>query len=146
MGGNDARRIGPEPARTPAGITETAANLDALRRLAATRTEADEARIAAFPGFQQGLSTWRNADLVAIGDVIRSRPELKVDPQSCLGNPPDPELPGPDGLHPSLAGHQAIAQAVIERLTAREHVAPGAQAAIASARRPARDGCRFTHV
>lgn len=127
VGGNDAKRIGPEPTKTLVGIAETAANLDALRRLAAAKTEAewvwitpgtiDEARIAAFPGFQQGLSTWRNADLLAIGDEIRARPERVVDLQSRFGNPPDPDLLGPDGLHPSLAGQQVIARAIIEHLT-----------------------------
>lgn len=127
VGGNDARRIGPDPAKTLVGIAETAANLDALRQLAAAQTEAewvwitpatvDEGRIAAFPGFQQGQSMWRNADLLAIGDEIRSRPEPVVDLQSRFGNPPAPDLLGPDGLHPSLAGHQAITRAVVERLT-----------------------------
>lgn len=127
VGGNDARRIGPEPTRTLASLAETAANVDALRRLAASQTEAqwvwitpgpvDETRIAAFPGFQQGQSTWRPADLLAIGDQIRGRPEPVVDLQSRFGTPPAPELLGPDGLHPSLAGHQVIAQAVIEHLT-----------------------------
>ena len=117
VGGNDAKRIGPEPTKTLVGVAETAANLDALRRLAAAQTEAewvwitpgtvDETRIAAFPGFQQGQSTWRNADLLAIGDEIRARPEHVVDLQSRFGNPPDPELLGPDGLHPSLAGQQS---------------------------------------
>jgi lysophospholipase L1-like esterase len=128
IGGNDAKRIGPEPTKTLVSVAETAANLDALRRLAAAKTEAgwvwitpgtvDETRIAAFPGFQQGQSTWRNVDLLAIGDELRGRPEPVVDLQSRFGNPPDPELLGPDGLHPSLAGQQAIARAVIERLTA----------------------------
>lgn len=127
VGGNDAKRIGPEPTRTLVGIAETAANFDELQRLAAAQTEArwvwitpgtvDEARIAAFPGFQQGQSTWRNADLVAIGDEIRGRPEPVVNLQSRFGNPPHPELLGPDGLHPSLFGQQVIARAVIEHLT-----------------------------
>lgn len=128
VGGNDAKRIGPEPSKTLVSAMETAANLDALRRLAAAQIETgwvwitpgtvDETRIAAFPGFQQGQSSWRNADLLAIGEEMRGRPEPVVDLQSRFGNPPDPELLGPDGLHPSLAGHQAIARAVIERLTA----------------------------
>jgi lysophospholipase L1-like esterase len=128
VGGNDAKRTGPEPAKTLVSVTETAANLDAVRRLAAAQTEAewvwitpgtvDETRIAAFPGFQQGQSSWRNTDLLAIGDEMRGRPEPVVDLQALFGNPPDPELLGPDGLHPSLAGQQAIARAVIERLTA----------------------------
>ncbi len=128
VGGNDAKRIGPEPTKTLVGVAETAANLDALRRLAAAQTESawvwmtpgtvDETRITAFPGFQQGQSTWRNADLLAVGDILRGRPDPVVDLQSLFGNPPASELLGPDGLHPSLAGHQVIAKALVERLTA----------------------------
>lgn len=127
VGGNDAKRIGAQPTKTLVSVAETAANLDALRQLAAAQSGAawvwitpgtvDETRIAASPGFQQGQSSWRNADLLAIGDVIRGRPEPVVDLQSLFGNPPAPELLGPDGLHPSLTGQQAIARAVVERLT-----------------------------
>jgi len=127
IGGGDAKRIGPEPTKTMVGVAETAANLDALRRLAAAWTEAswvwitpatvDEARVAAFPAFQQGQSTWRNTDLLAVGDVIRGRPDPVVDLQALFGLPPDANFLRPDGLHPSLAGHQAIARAVVERLT-----------------------------
>lgn len=126
VGGNDAKRIGPEPTKTLVSLAETRENLDSLRRLAASQTEAewvwitpgtvDETRIAAFPGFQQGQSTWRNADLLALGDQIRGKPDHVVDIQLRFGNPPDPDLLGPDGLHPSLAGHKVIARAVIEHL------------------------------
>jgi len=127
VGGNDAKRIGPEPTKPLVSPAETAANLDALRRLFAAQTDAewvwltpgtvDPARVAAFPGFQQGLSTWRNDDLRAVGDTIRGRSETVVDLHALFGDPPVSDYLGPDGLHPSLAGQQAIARAVVERLT-----------------------------
>jgi len=40
-----------------------------------------------------------------------------VDVQAVFGTPADPELQGPDGVHPSLAGQKAIARAFVERLT-----------------------------
>jgi lysophospholipase L1-like esterase len=64
-----------------------------------------------------GQSIWRNADLLAVGDVIRARPEPVVDLQALFGMPPIAGFLGPDGLHPSLTGQQAIARAVVERLT-----------------------------
>jgi lysophospholipase L1-like esterase len=128
VGGNDAKRIGPEPSKTLVAPEETAANLDAMQRIAAAQTGAswvwitpatvDEARIAAYPGFQMGQSTWRNDDLLAVGDIVRGRKEPVVDLQALFGVPPVADYLGPDGLHPSLTGQQAIARAVVERLTA----------------------------
>jgi lysophospholipase L1-like esterase len=128
VGGNDAKRIGPEPTKTLVGIAETAGNLTEVRRMAAAQTKAawvwitpataDEERVAAYPPFRLGQSTWRNDDLVAIGDVLRRMPDPVVDLQAVFGRPPAPELLREDGLHPSLAGHRAIAKAVVDRLTA----------------------------
>jgi lysophospholipase L1-like esterase len=128
VGGNDAKRIGAEPTKTLVAPDETAANLDATHRIAVAQTGAswvwitpatvDDARVAACPGFQMGQSTWRNDDLLAVGDTVRGRSEPVVDLQALFGVPPVADSPGPDGLHPSLAGQQAIARAVVERLTA----------------------------
>lgn len=129
LGGNDAARIGPAPNKTLVSLTETAANLEALRRLAAALTDARwvwmtpptlvEERIDAFPPFRQGQSSWRNADIVAIADAIRRFPEPVVDLVATFGLPADPSLQGPDGLHPTLAGQRAIAGALVARLTER---------------------------
>jgi acyl-CoA thioesterase I len=128
VGGNDAKRIGVEPTKTLVAPEETAANLDATHRIAVAQTDAswvwitpatvDDARVAAHPGFQMGKSTWRNDDLLAVGDIIRGRSEPVVDLQALFGVPPVADYLGPDGLHPSLAGQQAIARTVVERLTA----------------------------
>ena len=134
LGGNDATRIGPAPNKTWVSLEETARNLAALRRIAAVQSAArwawitpptvDEARVDAYPPFRQGLASWRNDDMAAIGDVLRAQPEPVVDVQAVFGRPPDPELQGPDGVHPSLAGQRAIAGAVVERLARLEPVAP----------------------
>ena len=128
LGTNDAGRFGPPPTKTRVSLEETAKNLAELRRLAAAETGAswvwltpppcDEDVVAASPLFQQAQLIVRNDDLVAIADVVRRQPEPVVDLVSLFGRSPAPELMLPDGLHPSLAGHQAIARALVERLTA----------------------------
>ena len=127
LGGNDATRIGPEPNKPQVSIEETAKNLEAIRRIAGEQTEAgwvwitpptyDEERASSFPPFKMGQSAFRNDDIVAIGDLIRAQEETVVDTQAVFGLPADPELEGPDGVHPSLAGQKAIARAFVERLT-----------------------------
>lgn len=127
LGGNDATRIGPEPNKPQVSLEETVRNLEAMRRMAATLTDArwvwitpptfDEERAAAYLPFQMGQSHWRNEDVLAVGDFIREQKEPVVDIQALFGTPADPELQGPDGVHPSLAGQKAIARAFVESLT-----------------------------
>lgn len=40
-----------------------------------------------------------------------------VDIRALFETPADPDLQGPDGVHPSLVGQRAIAGAFVERLT-----------------------------
>lgn len=127
LGGNDVTRIGPEPTITQVSVSETARNLAELQRLGTSLTNArwvwmtpasvDEERVSAFAPFKQGQSTWRNTDVTAIADVVRSFAGPVVDVQAALGLPPDPNLQGADGVHPSLAGQSAIAKALITTLT-----------------------------
>jgi lysophospholipase L1-like esterase len=128
LGGNDVTRIGPEPNKPQVSLEETAKNLEAMRRIAREQTEArwvwitppptfDEERTAVYPPFQMGQSHWRNEDVVAIGDFIREQEDPIVDIQTLFGTPADPELQGPDGVHPSLAGQKAIARTFVGRLT-----------------------------
>ena len=127
LGGNDGTRVGSEPNKTQVSVEETAKNLEAMRRIARTQTDADwvwitpptydEERASSFPPFKQGQSVFRNDDVIAIGDYIREQPETVVDIQPIFGLPPSPELQGIDGVHPSLAGQKAIARAFVERLT-----------------------------
>lgn len=127
LGGNDATRIDPEPNKPQVGIEETAENLEAMRRIAGEETGAewvwitpptyDEQRASSFPPFKMGQSVFRNDDIVAVGDLVRAQGDTVVDTQAVFGTPAGPELQGPDGVHPSLAGQKAIARAFVERLS-----------------------------
>jgi lysophospholipase L1-like esterase len=126
LGGNDATRVGPEPNKTQISPEDTARNFEAMRRIVGGQTTAewvwitpptyDEERASSFPPFKMGQSVFLNDDVVAIGDHIREQEEPVVDVQEVFGLPADPELQGPDGVHPSLAGQKAIARAFVERL------------------------------
>jgi acyl-CoA thioesterase I len=130
LGGNDAVRTGPEPTITLVSIEETIRNLAEMRRLAELVTDAqwlwltrppiDEARMEAYEGFRMGPLpfVWRNADIDAINAWTREQPELVVDMQAAFGDPVPVDFQEPDGLHPTLAGHQAIAREFVEHLTA----------------------------
>ena len=128
LGGNDAVRYGRQPTKTRVSIEETAKNLAELRHLAATQSTAncvwvtrwpiDEARIAAYPPFRQAQFNLRSEDMDAVIDAVRRQPEPVVDLEPVIGRPPTLDFLQPDGLHPSLAGHRAIARALVERLTA----------------------------
>lgn len=128
LGANDAVRIGPEPTKTQVSIEETTRNLAELRRLAGNGTQAqwvwlarmpiDEARLEAYAPFQMGPLpfVWRNADLDPINAWLDEQPELVVSIHAAFGSPVPPEFQEPDGLHPTLAGHQAIAREFVARL------------------------------
>ncbi|WP_256757438.1 GDSL-type esterase/lipase family protein [Cohnella sp. WQ 127256] len=126
LGGNDVLRVGPEPTKTLVTADETAQNLAAIRQIAAARSKAEwvwitpptfvEERVAAFSYFQQAYLSWRNSDILLIGDIIRSLPDRVVDTQERFGAPASSLWVGPDGLHPILAGHQAIVTWLVEEL------------------------------
>lgn len=127
LGANDALRIGSPPAKTLVSVGETARNVAAIQHLVATQTNARQVwiipplvvpeRIAANPFFPRLLLTWHNDDLVAIGDFLRRQVDPVLDLQTIFGNPTPPDLMQPDGLHPSLAGQQAIVRALVKHLT-----------------------------
>jgi lysophospholipase L1-like esterase len=129
LGANDAVRIGPEPTKTLVSVEETTRNLAELRRLAGltiekwvwlTRMPVDEARMEAYEPFRMGpvAYVWRNADLEAINTWIREQPEPVVDIYTGFGNPAPQAFQEPDGLHPTLAGHQVLAREFVELLAA----------------------------
>jgi acyl-CoA thioesterase-1 len=128
LGGNDITRVGPEPTKPQVSLPESVANLRELRRIAAAQTDTSwvwmtpvpvrEDRVAEFPAFQFGQSTWRNADVLALTDAINNFDEPVVDLAAALGVPAAAELQGPDGVHPSLDGQKAIVTALVQRLTA----------------------------
>jgi acyl-CoA thioesterase I len=127
-GGNDALRYGAGAAKPLVTGAETARNLAEMRRQAAaagarvtwmTPAACDTARIAAYPPFQ-GQQIWLHADdLRAVRDAIRAAADAAdtvVDLADAFGSPPDGSLLRADGLHPTLAGHKAIAKRFAERL------------------------------
>jgi lysophospholipase L1-like esterase len=125
-GTNDARTYGRQPAKTLVSLDETARNLVALRRFAATQTAARWVWITPAPVIEEKIAAhwylgplqlaWSNRDLRAVADVVRGQPDPVVDVQAVFGVPADPGLLLADGLHPSLAGQKAIVRAVVERL------------------------------
>lgn len=126
LGGNDVTRVGPDAAKTQVSLAESMINLAELRRIAELKGVAEWVwltpvpvvpdRVATNPGFRFGESTWDNADLVAFAEAMHDLPGPLVDLTEVFGVPGDPDLQGPDGVHVSLAGHQAIVRALITTL------------------------------
>lgn len=129
VGANDVQRIGFPVAKSLVSLEETARNVAAIQHLAATQTKARQIwiippfvvseRIAANPFFQRLQLTWNNEDLIALGDLLRRQSDSVLDLQALFGNPTSPDLMYPDGLHPSLAGQQAIVRALVKHLIER---------------------------
>jgi lysophospholipase L1-like esterase len=127
-GANDALRYGSGATKPMVSIGETARNLAEMRRQSAaagarliwlTPGPFDPERVAAYPPFL-GQNIWLEpADLRAVADVVRQSAadgDLLVDMSDVFGQPADPAMLRPDGLHPTLAGQQAIARAFVEGL------------------------------
>jgi lysophospholipase L1-like esterase len=129
LGGNDVTRTGPEPSLTQVGRTDSIANLQRMHALYPsarwiwlTPVPVHEERAAQYPPFRFGGSTWRNDDMLALADAMRTLEGTLVDLVSVFGVPADPVLQGDDGVHPTLDGQVAIVRAVVERLAASEAV------------------------
>jgi acyl-CoA thioesterase-1 len=126
-GANDARTHGQSPTKTLVSLEETAKNLEALRQFAATQTTARWLWMTPTPVIEAQLATawplalfqirWSNRDLAAIAEVMHQLPDPVVDLQRAFGNPANPDLLLPDGLHPSLAGQKAIVTALVAQLS-----------------------------
>lgn len=127
IGANDTMRIGPDSAKSLVRLEETTKNLHEIRRIAAARSKSnwvwitpptiDEERAAAFTHFQTGQLSWRNEDILAIGELIRGMSDPVVDTQAGFGLPAQAKYIGMDGIHPTVEGHKAIVRWVIESLT-----------------------------
>jgi acyl-CoA thioesterase I len=128
-GGNDALRYGTGASKPLVTGTETARNLAEMRRQAVaarasiiwmTPTARDTARIAAYPPFQ-GQQIWlEDDDMRAVGDAIRATAgdgDVVVDLSGAFGSPLNAALLSADGLHPTLAGQQAIAKQFVEQVS-----------------------------
>lgn len=127
LGSNDVTRIGPEPTKPQVTPAESIANLAELRRIAHTETNATwtwmspvpvrEDRIAEFPAFRYGQSTWHNTDILALADALHEFTDPVVDLVAAFGTPADPQLHGADGLHPTIDGQSTIARALVGHLS-----------------------------
>jgi lysophospholipase L1-like esterase len=123
LGGADVTRIA--GGKTQLALTESIDNLRELQRIAAERTAAQwvwitpipiDEELAAINNAAQGRS-FRNTDLTALADAVKAFDEPVVDLVEVFGVPADPELQGPDGLHPSLAGQRSIVMALVETIS-----------------------------
>ncbi|UVI27317.1 SGNH/GDSL hydrolase family protein [Paenibacillus spongiae] len=127
IGGNDTMRVGPDSAKPLVSLEETAKNLHEIRRIAAARSKSnwvwitpstvDEERAAAFTHFQLGQLSWRNEDILAVGDLIRSMSDPVIDTLAVIGLPAQAAYMGIDGVHPTIEGHKAIVRRVVESLS-----------------------------
>lgn len=120
LGNGDMSRVAGE---LQTSVDETERVLRAIRSVGGdtrwvwlTPPPVHERRVDAFVPFSRGLATWRNADIVELGDRIRAFPDPVVDVQAVYGVPPKPEYQGPDGVHPTLAGQTATVRALVEKL------------------------------
>lgn len=123
LGGNDVCRVGPEPARSAVSPRESLDNLRELHRIATddrprswiwvTPAPVVEHRVAQYPPFRMGQSSWRNDDITDLARALGGFAEPVVDLTRVFGVPADPALQGPDGVHPTIEGQAAIARAVL---------------------------------
>ncbi|WP_280361552.1 SGNH/GDSL hydrolase family protein [Nocardia wallacei] len=126
LGGNDVTRVGPGARKTQVSIDESLANLSELRRIAktlvsprwiwVTPASVDEDRVAGFPPFRFGHSSWANTDVRLLVDGMRGLGGPLIDLTTVFGIPAAPDLVGDDGVHPTLAGQLAIARAAVAPL------------------------------
>jgi len=130
LGTNDARVHRQVPTKCLVSIEETQRNLAALRDFARARTSAGWTWITPPPTIEHLIQShwylshyemmWRNADLGAIADSVRSQSDPVVDLWPVFGHPAQPGLLLADGLHPSLAGQRATAVALVRKLAMDE--------------------------
>lgn len=129
-GTNDTRLHGQQPTKTLVSLDETKQNLAMLRNFATTQTTARwvwmtptpviEAQIADHWYLGPRQMMWSNKDIKPIAEFVLGQPEPVIDLQALFGSPPNPAWLMDDGLHPSLAGQQAIVKALVTQLV-NEH-------------------------
>ncbi|WP_163505930.1 SGNH/GDSL hydrolase family protein [Fodinicola acaciae] len=124
LGGNDVTRIGADP---QVDLADSIANLRRMRAMATTSrwlwmtpVPVREERVAQYPPFRFGGSSWRNTDIQAFAEAMRDLDGPLVDLVAAIGVPADPDLQGEDGVHVTLAGQAAIARAVVTTLSSTE--------------------------
>ncbi|MCU1423235.1 MAG: Alpha/beta hydrolase fold-3 domain protein [Microbacteriaceae bacterium] len=123
LGTNDARRHG-LAAHAVFTAEQTAHNFETIRDILRTETQAmvvrmtppaiDVDRISTWEPFTAQHISWRPEDVRRIGDELLAADPTTID----LGHALDAaDALGPDGLHASLAGHQAILETLVRRLS-----------------------------
>ncbi|MBO0776802.1 MAG: SGNH/GDSL hydrolase family protein [Actinobacteria bacterium] len=127
-GANDILRYGADATKPLVHAAETGRNLAEMHRAARaagarmiwmTPTGIDIGKARNYPPFQHQQIWLDPADAAAVDQAVRAqatKEDLLVDLGDVLGQPPSPELLDPDGVHPSPAGHAAIARACIDQL------------------------------
>lgn len=124
LGGNDAQRLGASDDTLLVSRPETLRNLAQLRARAGTDgrwiwltpTPVDESRIAAYPFFRSSGISWTNADLKELATALSHMADPVIDSSAAVTHV-GPHAFAEDGLHPSLATHEALAAQVLEALT-----------------------------
>jgi acyl-CoA thioesterase-1 len=104
-------------------LAESIANLRRMQAIAPdprwvwmTPAPVCEDRVAAYPPFRFGTSTWRNTDVRAFADAMRGLDGTLIDLVATFGAPAEPALQGADGIHPTLAGQSAIVRSLVDGL------------------------------
>ena len=126
IGTNDVAFVRDPHTKPLVSPEETGKNLRTLRDLAETLSESRLVWITPPPAIEARVAedsspsepTWRNTDLAKVARLVRevAGKDPLVDLWEAFGDPAQPELLLPDGLHPSIAGQKAIAAALVERL------------------------------
>jgi lysophospholipase L1-like esterase len=127
LGANDCMRYGGESRKPTVSLAETMANLSTIREIVAAQTGAafvwmapapvHEKKITSFPPFKSMQMSLVNEEILAVGDHLKSKPEMVVDMRHKFGVPAKPEYVQFDGGHLTIEGQTVIARALIDRLT-----------------------------
>jgi len=130
IGTNDVAFVRDPHTKPLVSPEETGKNLRTLRDLAETLSEARLVWMTPPPAIEARVAedsspsepTWRNVDLAEVARLVRevAGEDPLVDLWEAFGDPPEPELLLPDGLHPSLAGQKTIAAALVKQLSYRQ--------------------------
>lgn len=126
LGGNDSQRFDGPHGPLLVSRAESLRNLAALRAHALppatgrwvwiTPTPVDEERSGAFPFFRAAGISWSNTDIGDLAAAIRALPDTVIDSGSAIAGS-DARAFTDDGVHPSVAAHEALAAHVLRTLS-----------------------------
>lgn len=126
LGNNDSQRLSTADESLLVSRSETVRNLTELRARALpseasrwvwlTPTPVDEAQLSAFPFFRASGITWSNADIVKLSAAIPRGDDPIIDSApAVVAAGADAFIE--DGVHPSIATHEALTARVVVNLT-----------------------------